>query len=38
MVPGFGNVGWRLQPGEIGVAPYDAKKSPYGWHIIKRLK
>ncbi len=38
MVPGFENVGWRLQVGEIGVAPYDKTKSPYGYHIIKRLK
>lgn len=38
MVPGFGNVGWRLQPGEIGVAPYDATGSPFGWHVIKRLE
>lgn len=38
MVPGFGNVGFRLKVGEIGVAPWDAKASPYGWHIIKRVK
>lgn len=38
MVKGFGDVGWRLQPGEIGVAPYDDKASPFGWHVIKRLK
>ena len=38
MVPAFGNVGWRLQVGEIGVAPFDPKASPYGWHIVKRLK
>jgi hypothetical protein len=38
MVAGFGNVGWRLQVGEIGVAPYDTKDSPFGWHVIKRLK
>lgn len=38
MVPAFGNVAWRLQVGEIGVAPHDAQKSPFGWHIIKRLK
>jgi len=37
MVAGFGNVGWRLEPGEIGVAPYHPKDSPYGWHVIKRL-
>lgn len=38
MVRGFGDVGWRLQVGEIGVAPFDPTASPYGWHIIKRLK
>jgi len=44
MVPAFGNVGWRLAVGEIGVAPYDgetrpeARQSPFGYHIIKRLK
>jgi hypothetical protein len=38
MVRGFGDVGWRLRVGEIGVAPFDAAASPYGWHIIKRLK
>ncbi len=38
MIPAFGNVGFKLKPGEIGLAPYDPKTSPYGWHIIKRLK
>ena len=38
MVPAFGDVGWRLAVGEIGIAPYDPKTSPYGWHLIKRLK
>lgn len=38
MVPAFGDVGFRLNVGEIGVAEHDAAKSPYGWHVIKRLK
>jgi hypothetical protein len=38
MVPAFGDVGFDLEVGEIGVASYDPRKSPYGWHIIKRLK
>ncbi len=38
MVKSFGNVGWRLKVGEVGVAVWDANNSPYGWHIIKRLK
>lgn len=37
MAPGFGNVSWRLEVGEIGVAPYDPKQSPFGWHVVKRL-
>ncbi|QDU65401.1 peptidylprolyl isomerase [Engelhardtia mirabilis] len=38
MVPAFGNVGWRLDVGEFGVAGFDAKASPYGWHIVKRTE
>lgn len=38
MVAGFGNVGWRLEVGEFGIAPWNATASPYGWHIIKRLE
>jgi peptidyl-prolyl cis-trans isomerase D len=38
MVKSFGDVGFRLKVGEVGVAPWDADKSPFGWHIIKRLK
>ncbi|MCB9894202.1 MAG: peptidylprolyl isomerase [Planctomycetes bacterium] len=38
MVAAFGDVGWRLDVGEVGVAPYHDRNSPYGWHIIKRLK
>lgn len=38
MVPAFGEVGFSLAPGEIGLAVYDTRKSPYGWHIIKRLE
>ncbi len=38
MVKGFGDVGFRLKVGEIGVSPWDAAASPFGWHIIKRLK
>lgn len=34
----FGDVGFRLQVGEIGVAPYHHSKSPFGWHVIKRLE
>ncbi len=38
MVRGFGDVAYRLRIGEIGVAPWDAAGSPYGWHVIKRIK
>jgi hypothetical protein len=38
MVPAFGNVGFKLKVGEIGIADYDPQTSPYGWHIIKRIK
>lgn len=38
MVPAFGNVGFKLGVGEIGMAPYDEQQSPYGWHIIKRVE
>jgi len=38
MVPAFGDVGFKLKAGEIGLAQHDAKTSPYGFHVIKRLK
>ncbi|MEQ1632006.1 MAG: family 16 glycoside hydrolase [Planctomycetota bacterium] len=38
MVKAFGDVGFRLEVGEIGVAPWNATSSPYGWHVIKRVK
>jgi len=43
MVSGFSDVAFRLSPGNIDVAPYQPDKtkphySPFGWHIIKRLK
>ena len=38
MVPAFGNVGFAISPGNIGIADYDPAASPYGYHIIKRLK
>ncbi len=38
MVAAFGDVGFLLAVGEIGLAPYDAQSSPFGYHIIKRVK
>jgi parvulin-like peptidyl-prolyl isomerase len=37
MVAAFGDVGFALDVGEIGMSTFDPKSSPYGWHIIKRL-
>ena len=38
LVPAFGDVAFKLKPGEIGIANYDPTTSPFGWHIIRRLK
>ena len=38
MVPAFGDAGFPLQVGEFGMASYDKEKSPFGWHIVKRLR
>jgi len=38
MVPAFGDVGFRIGVGEVGLADYDSKTSPFGLHIIKRIK
>ncbi|MBF6614230.1 MAG: peptidylprolyl isomerase [Chloroflexi bacterium] len=38
MVPAFGNVGFALKVGEIGISDYDPAASPFGYHIIKRIK
>jgi len=38
MVGAFGDVGFSLQVGEIGMTGFDEQKSPYGFHIIKRIK
>ncbi len=38
MVAAFGNVGFKLDVGDVGMAPYDVRNSPFGWHIIKRTK
>jgi parvulin-like peptidyl-prolyl isomerase len=37
MVQGFGDVAFSLLAGSVGIANYDARLSPFGWHIIKRL-
>ncbi len=38
MVKGFSDAAFELSPGNVGMSPYDATKSPFGWHIIKRLE
>ncbi len=38
MVPAFGNTGFPLEVGQVGLAVYDETNSPYGWHIVKRIK
>lgn len=38
MVPAFGDVGFKLKVGEFGMSAHDQSSSPYGWHIIKRIK
>ncbi len=38
MVSAFGDVGWKLEPEEIGISAYDPATSPFGFHIIKRLE
>jgi peptidyl-prolyl cis-trans isomerase D len=38
MVRGFSAAAFSLAVGEIGFVEYDLNASPYGWHVIKRLK
>jgi parvulin-like peptidyl-prolyl isomerase len=38
MVPSFGDVAFGLAPGGFGLCEFDAMKSPFGFHIIKRLQ
>ncbi len=38
MVKAFGDVGFSLPVGGIGLAVYDPQTSKYGWHISKRIE
>jgi foldase protein PrsA len=38
MAAAFGDVGFRLNVGEIGMSLYSTDKSPFGYHVIKRVK
>lgn len=38
MVPAFGDTGFPLKVGEFGMAEFDQEKSPFGFHIVKRIR
>lgn len=38
MVQAFGDLAFSLKPGEVGMTEFHPTNSPYGFHIIKRLK
>jgi len=38
MVKGFSDAAFGLSVGNVGISNYDPKASPFGWHIIKRLR
>jgi foldase protein PrsA len=38
LVPKFGDVAFRLEVEEVGIAKFNTAISPYGWHVIKRLE
>ena len=38
MVKAFGDVSFNLKVGEVGMCGFNAETSPFGWHIVKRLK
>jgi len=38
MAKSFGDVGFRIAVGEVGVAEYHPTDCSFGWHIIKRIK
>ena len=38
MVPAFGDTGFPLKVGEYGIADFDEEKSPFGFHIVKRIR
>ena len=37
MVPAFGDVGFALAVGLVGMADHDARTSPFGFHLIRRV-
>ena len=38
MVACFGEVGFSLEVGEVGIADFDGESCPFGYHVIKRLE
>ena len=38
MVAGFGDTAFSLAVGAVGMCAFDNTRSPYGWHIIKRVE
>jgi parvulin-like peptidyl-prolyl isomerase len=38
MVAAFGDVGFRIALNEVALAEHDPVKSPFGYHVIKRVK
>jgi len=38
MVKGFSDAAFALEIGGVGIADFDKQTSPYGWHVIKRLR
>ena len=38
MVKGFSDAAFALAIGGVGIADFDRQNSPYGWHVIKRLR
>ncbi len=38
MVAAFGDIGFELEVGEVGLAEYDPATSKFGFHIIKRIE
>ncbi len=38
MVVGFGDLAFQLQPNQIALLSYDSKRSPYGFHVLKRIQ
>lgn len=38
MATSFGDIAFRLEVGEFGLAKHHAELSPFGYHIIKRLE